>query len=125
MDEIYSDEYKNGGKGEVIEEGLYKGYKFVIKSLGPHPCAYVGSKKPLLSRDELDKIGVHGGVTYNSDEYFSLYGLDPSLNWFGWDYAHAWDYHPRLCPEGTKYTIEEILADIKEAIDQYEELEND
>ena len=56
MDKIYSDEYKNGGKGEVIEEVLYKGYKFVIKSSSTHPRAYVGGKKPPLSRDELGKI---------------------------------------------------------------------
>ena len=119
-------------KAEVLCEGTYEGYDFVIVSYGTHPCAYVeipmNSKYYGLDYDELDFINCHGGLTY-ADRLDHIYG-DDDRRWFiGWDYAHACDYlgFNALFDFDTsrdkKWTTEEIYEEVKSVIKQLKEVD--
>ena len=93
-------EYKDLKMGQRIKdillEGLYKGYHFIIVSYGTHPCAYVEIPQdhPYFEREDVD-LPVHGGVTWA--EPFSPALQDQLIpgeyHWFlGWDYNHLGDY---------------------------------
>lgn len=112
---------------EILHDGLYKNYYFVIVSYGVHPCAYVRVPKnhPFYKRDynELD-ITCHGGLTFG-DDLKHVIPNDESDAWYvGWDYAHVGDYEilsniPNFSfIEGKQWTTEEIYEDVKRVIDQ-------
>lgn len=111
---------------EILYDGYYKDYYFVIVSYGVHPCAYVKVPKNHAFYKkyygELD-ITCHGGLTYSND----LSGIFPNEtdSWFiGWDYAHAGDYLGTDAlfnfdtSKDKKWTTEEIYEEVKEVIDQ-------
>ena len=60
--------YSNRRITEVLLEGEYLGYKWVIISYGTHPCAYVKLPKnsKLIPLDEGIPVACHGGITYTS-----------------------------------------------------------
>lgn len=68
--------YSNKHITEVLLEGEYLGYKWVIISYGTHPCAYVKLPKnsKLISLGGEVPVSCHGGITYTSSK-----GL-PQLN---------------------------------------------
>lgn len=107
MKEIYSEKQKD----EVLLSGNYKGYDFVIRTLGCWPCAYVGVYNPPLF--DVDELEVPICFTYNSWGMGQLKCLREGLNWFGWDYGHVGDYHPLFNKEGRKYTVAEIMDDVR------------
>lgn len=125
-EELYSTTKQN----YLIETGIIDDYQYAIRTTGDHPCAYVG-KKDLFAEydpDELeDNLDVHGGITFKSCSWH-LSDLDSSFDWIGWDYAHCGDYctwmdrEPnnvsKLLEDSHKYTYEEILEDIKSAINE-------
>lgn len=120
--------YNSDPKREWLDHGEYKGYEYVIMSLGTHPTAYVGIPKAeadaFLQEDleETDLIDVHGGITYQRD-----YVLDEDKNeysndkwWIGWDYAHLYDYMTSndYGQNRKQWTTEEILEDVKSVVEQ-------
>lgn len=114
-------------KKEILYEGTYEGYPFLIVSYGVHPCAYVEIHKdhPLYKKDYWDaNINVHGGITYG--DYLPNFNQDKSKWFIGWDYAHLGDYegyyekfdiNPSLLGD-KKWTTEEIFEDVKSVIRQ-------
>lgn len=114
---IYSDKRKD----EILEQGCYKGYKYVILNLGTHPTAYVENKLHVDSYadDKLTDIDVHGGFTYLGQR---LFRCGDATEYIGWDYAH-WDDFCGFAPEvgGKRWTTEEIQKDVFMVIDQLAE----
>lgn len=100
----------------VIIEGEMDGLQYRIYSFGNYPTAYVEATEEQI--DEFYNYGnvVHGGFTFSgtfpNDE-------DQDRKWLGWDYAHAGDYvpfmHNVLAPH--KWTIDEIMEDVKRAVE--------
>ena len=135
--------YKNRMvQAELLSNGEYKGYEYVVLSLGTHPCAYVGVSEDdkLYGLDynsiyEKYDINCHGGLTYSEDslsflEFSQKYNCDVKNaihnKWvIGWDYAHYGDYvvcFDECNVSGKKWTTHEIVEECKEVIDQLIEL---
>lgn len=130
MQMIYKD---YNGNAQILKEGTYEGYHYLILSLGSHPCAYVELPKNHkyygLNYDEIP-IECHGGLTYSDLEGV----IFPKTNenhrdgfWIGWDYAHLGDcYYSMLMPAsssvGKRWTTEEIFKEVKEVIKQLKEV---
>ena len=103
---------------EILDEGFYNGFHYIIKSYGTHPCAYV--QIPEAHRyygmfyDDME-IYCHGGLTYGR------FGLDGTY-WIGWDYARYLDYvghhYTSFESHDKKWTTEEIYEDVKYVINQ-------
>lgn len=119
MKELYSLTEHN----YVVDSGKIDYLHWVIRSTGDHPCAYVGSTGlfGMVSMDELDDIlPTHGGITYSGN--YPIDGLDPNLDWIGWDYGHAGDYqaffekypedYNKNIKNSKKYTYKDIMKDI-------------
>lgn len=111
----------------VVTTGYYCGYAYVVRSTGNHPCAYIGCEHFARPLDELKCIlNVHGGITYNTRQDPILDGLNPELEWIGWDYAHVGDYqmlfekypedYAQERSEAKRYTVPEIMIDIQNVI---------
>ena len=119
--------YEKDRKLEVLQDKKYKGYRYIILSLGTHPTAYIEIPKSHhlcgWDCDDID-INVHGGLTYSDH---NLMGID-SENWYiGWDYAHAGDYYGAygFTRNDKKWTTKEIENEcrraINELIDKYDQ----
>lgn len=121
--------YTNDKKREWLDHDEYKGYEYVIMSLGTHPTAYVGipgaEANAIFQEEDLeesDHINVHGGITYENsfirDENKNEYSNGKW--WIGWDYAHLYDYMPDndYGQYRKKWTTEEILEEVKSVVDQ-------
>lgn len=122
--------YEDVQKDYIIDRGIYRGHEYVIRWNRTHPCAYVRPKHG-LDDEQLDNIPVHGGITFcgNWLAFTNHEIFDGSRIFIGWDYAHAGDYWAsffRDCYNKMglkKYTYEEIMEDVKKAIDYLCELE--
>ena len=129
-------EYKWGGETKVLLDAHYKGYRFIVASIGGHhPCAYIELKEnhPLYRKDyedeAFDNIPVHCGLTY-SEGYLKLANITDS--WIiGWDYAHIGDYVAmpdylsirNPFEDDKKWKVAEIVEqDVIPAIDWLEEV---
>ena len=119
----------------VLSRGIYKGYEYVILSLYSHPTAYIllDENHKWYGKDYFDiPLEVHGGLTYGEKdlggflEYSDKYKCENLTvirnKWvIGWDYAHYGDYYySRFMSETNdkKWTTEEILQEVKKAIDE-------
>ena len=113
MNEIYKEECD-----EVLLQDEYKGHKYVIKTMGYYPTAYVSVDKDI--EDDYALKSVYCGITYHSTESIHLNGLDESLMWIGWDYGHALDYiYPVMRKDYlTQHSLEEIEQCCKKVIDE-------
>lgn len=117
------EEIKYGEKKDIVADGDYRGYRFIVRTTKSHPCAYVilpeGHKFNGVDYDEVP-IYVHGGLTFGS----VIFEIIDSLEGYaiGWDYAHYGDYVEDswgLDEDGKKYTTSEIVfGDIVPAINQ-------
>ena len=118
--------YKPEREAQILAEGEYKGYHFVIVSYGTHPCAYVEIPKdnPLYKKDYEDiDISCHCGLTFSDDLTHVRTDL---TGWFiGWDYAHVGDYigsptsyYEKELFDGKKWTTEEVYEEVKNVIEQ-------
>lgn len=109
-------------KPELLGVGEYKGIRWVITSVGNHPCAYVcisGTKYSCMNNEKLkDAIKCHYGVTY--DGYLDhVKEAKDGRRYAGWDYGHYTDYFPGTHREDAdKWTSEAVLSEIKGVIDE-------
>lgn len=123
-------EYKSEREQEILKQGYENGIKFVIMSLGTHPCCYIGvNKNHELAGFHYDDIPlqVHGGLTY-SDEGAGEY-LPEGYYWYGWDYAHAGDYTGYDTgiidrSDNKRYTLEDLESDIWDATWQFSKIKS-
>lgn len=108
---------------EKLAEGKVGDYKWLVLSLGSHPCGYVAVPKdhPFYGKeycDIEDKIEVHGGLTFSG----KLKDLEDL--WFGWDYAHYGDFTwPFVMTGDKKWTTQEIVDECLRAIEQFRSYE--
>ena len=106
---------------EILLDGECMGYRFLIVSYGTHPCAYVEIKEghPLYGvgyEKASECVSVHGGFTYARS---LAHVIGPNDGYFlGWDYSHCGDCIPPYHMDGHKYTTEEILSDVIDAIEE-------
>lgn len=110
-DEIKPMIYTNKPAIDVLANGTFKGYEFVILSYGTHPCAYIGIPKGhrFYNRMEYEiPIDCHGNLTYAD---FGIHGHMKDKYVIGWDYNH-------VCDQFRRWTTEEILEEVHEVIDQ-------
>lgn len=123
--------YSMDAKKEILDEGIYKDFHYVILNLGWHPTAYVEIPKthPYYGKDydECD-ISCHGGLTYSGNAHWQK--EDDGKFYLGWDYAHCGDYSGiRIKWEGTElqdygrhWTTVEILEEVEDVIEQLKEI---
>ena len=135
IDKEYKEmKYQENRIREVLLDGYFKNYRFIILNLGTHPTAYIeipynsrlfNKEYTEIYRNGLD-LDVHGGLTYSAKSL-----LQNENSWFiGWDYAHCEDYMgyeikmpTNLQTNGKKWTTEEIFNEVCCAIDQIIEFE--
>jgi len=98
--------------------GKYKGYEFVITTLGTNPCAYVKLFKRfrvnlLNNFDAFDWINVHkAGIDWADERKDAKF-------WIGWCYGQQGDYDgTKPDPSHTQYTLADIREDVKSVINQ-------
>ena len=99
----------------IIKSGETDGRKWFIVSYGSHPCAYVESDIP---ERLIDEIRVHGDITF-AGKAFPEFKTDGRF--IGWDYNHCEDYNAEYQHGGKRWTVEEILDDVKSVITQLNE----
>lgn len=128
-------EYKTDLCREILDEDVYKGFKYIIYNLGLHPTAYVeipkehkGYRNPEIYKD----VEVHGGITYDKNTLPMPDGSLREGHFIGWDYAHYNDFSGLylnedlsttklmqvIVEDSKKWTTEEILEDVKSVINQ-------
>lgn len=106
--------YKYKREMTILDSGVYRNRKYSIISLGSHPCAYVEFHNEFERGDDLwYKTPCHGGITFDDYAYWDE---NDETYYIGWDYAHSEDYLPYNV-YGKKWTIQEILENVKEVID--------
>lgn len=117
-------------EAQIKYKGNYKGYRYVVLSLGSHPCAYVkvpnNSRIRTLSCDNIEEsIAVHGGVTFYGD--LTRVGIGSIDDYYiGWDYAHCDDYMliSSYTSNGKKWELDEVVEECISAVKQLIELED-
>ena len=137
---IYKERYEDEFADEILDQGTYDGYDYIICSLGhSFPVAYVRIPEDnvLYKNNDQDSINEYlecfdegelpcnGGITF-ADEYpYCLYNFDGRLKdttdlksgWYiGWDYAHSTDFYPLSGENGKKWTVEEVLEEVYNVI---------
>lgn len=98
-------------------EATYRGFDYTILRVNwsGHLCGYVHAPFH-LTEDQLDRLSVHGGITYNED------------GWLGFDCAHSGDYLPwkrtwsYSVPNETYRNLSYVEAECKRLIDQLSNL---
>lgn len=115
----YAKRYEDccSGKTEVLCDGIYKEYRFIILNIrGNHPCAYVeipqGHPKYGVTDHDYWHVGPNE-VTYGRN-YLTDILKDTWV--IGWDYNHWGDYSA-LDQCGKKWTTCEIIKECFEAIE--------
>lgn len=133
MDEmVYDTKIKNV---VLLDSGSYKDFKYYIaNNCGQYPVAYI--KVPdnikINCKDpySIDLSSPHGGFTFGCENYIPplLKGIATNGNYLGWDYAHYGDYLSYYAIESLcfmkKWTTKEILEQVKNTIDEIDELIN-
>ena len=124
-------------RAELLANDTYKGYEYVVLSLGSHPCGYVvvedNDKLFGLDYDTIHSkfdLDCHCGLTYSEDylsflEFSDKYNCDVKCGihnkWvIGWDYAHYGDYvgYDLFSDDGKKWSTAEIVDECKDVIEQ-------
>lgn len=116
--------YERKVERKVLCSGKYKGIDYYILTLGTHPTAYINLNNSDSAIENILDGLVHGGITYQSD-YLVLDDDKTIYGYFvGWDYSHYGDYSgayidldTKLLNDFKKWTTEEILSQVKSAID--------
>lgn len=110
--------YYASHRGDSINircQGTYKDYDYVIFSCGRNPVAAIALSGKIADLVDPDAFParVHGGATFvgRIDDTDTVY--------VGWDYGHSDDYvFGNEDEDGKKWTTEEILLEVLDAIDQ-------
>ena len=122
-----------GEEPYIAYDDVIGGRQVFIIYMGSHPCAYVESKIDYFWGREDFTGPVHCGWTF----YNTLSGWKDRLPgydeekmkkyYIGWDYGHYEDYgnfgHGEIY-KGKKWTTDEIIEEIKRAIEWLNEKEN-
>ncbi len=115
---------------EVLISGTIKGIDYAIVTYGSHPCCYVRVgkdsklyRKDYRKADDIISYSPNGGFTYAEKDLFA-FDKDKSKWILGWDYAHVWDYHPRINEEGKKQTEKSLMTEVKKVINAIAEIDN-
>ena len=121
----------NGGVFEILAQGIYLGFQFVIVNYGWHPCSYVSVPKghPCyeVDYDEWGKMpDCHGSVTYSEHGYVrnNCSYISEEFWVLGWDYGHVGDFvgyyigNEYFEAHNHKWTTAELLKEVKEVIVQ-------
>ena len=113
---------------EVLDRGTIDGYGYVILSLGTHPTAYINvpAGHPAYKKDyDTIDLDVHGGLTFGEKRLHTSETDFIDGWWLGWDYAHCMDYSGCFPEEWDqkRWTTEEILEDVKNAVSHLKEME--
>ena len=118
--------YKVNWITEILDQGNYRNYDYVIVSHGIHPCAYIRIPQGhrFYDKDMNDvNLSVHGGITFTGP--LAISGINENDFYVGWDYAHCGDYagYNKLydispTEKDKIWTTSELLDDVKNAIDQ-------
>lgn len=113
-------------KDLVLDAGEINGVSYVIKTIGGHyPTAYISAHYTEQFEQEAARRGIQL-ITYSTERYGPLQGLDESKAWVGWDYGHNSDYicalEKALDSEGHHYTYEEVMEDVGQMITLAKEL---
>lgn len=102
----------------VSEDGLvkkfvfnYKNHRCMVVSNGRFPRAYIERRHPT---EPLDAIECHCGVTFDGK-------MGEFQSCIGWDYGHAGDLmnFRDYIDSGHEWTVDEIMTEIKEALDGF------
>ena len=110
----------------VLDSGKIDGVSYVIKTIGGHyPTAYISAHYTERLEEEAAARGIQL-ITYSTEMYGPLCGLDEDKAWVGWDYGHSSDYicalEKTLDSEGHHYTYEEVMEDVRQMIALAKEL---
>ena len=108
---------------EILAEGKYLDYEFLIQNCCSHPTCYVRiPKNHKYYKEHYDFIDIecHGGLTFTGIPRSKRDSSSDDEWWIGWDYAHCGDMywnpkHP-FALDGHKYTTEELFNDVKDVI---------
>lgn len=107
--------YEDIQKTELIEKGVYKGFRYYIMSHGLYPSAYIEIPPVFVGylNNNPQYLKVHGGITYLENK-LDIVSKD---KWFvGWRYNHAGDFHGlSMKPRDKKWTVKEIMKDVRRA----------
>lgn len=118
---------------EIVDEGEYKGVKYICINRGIHPAACVICDERFLKRHTskrgiLECISVHGGMSYCGD-ISKVKQLDGHTgHCFGWEYnryndwAGFWTEEENIKAGNHKWTTKELVYDCHRAIDRYLEI---
>lgn len=124
---IYKGSVENEQKViDMLDEGIYKGFHYVIVSYGTHPCAYIeipeGHKLYNASnQNEFYDIACHGGINFNTYTGLPFVPIkNPNKgHYIGWSFSTVgYDYIFGICYCGKKWTTKEIFEDVKNVIEQ-------
>ena len=131
LDEIYKSERLD--EPLVLVDDVYEGYRYIILTLGTHPCAYIvlpnGHLFYGLDYYEIMDYGVyaHGGLTYSRDYLGRNQGIvskDDGVWVIGWDYNHLDDWSGLFSLSvnmglgNRRYSVGEIRCDVLDVINQ-------
>lgn len=100
--------------------------------MGSHPCAYIESNINYYGKRQDFSEPVHWGFTFYDTLLHwknELPGYDEEKMkkyYIGWDYGHLSDYatYKNQNFEGKKWTTDEIIEEIKRAVEWLNEKEN-
>ena len=108
---------------EILDEGDYRNYHYIIANMGTHPCCYVEDKLFTDDTYAQELTRVHGGVTWEHGELWWKKG--DHREYFGWDYAHCGDFYGAdlllfdgISATAHMYTTQELKDDVLKAIDE-------
>lgn len=115
MDEMV---YLKERRMKILAEGIYKGRKYCILSLGIYPTAYVEYRHEFDEEsEEYFNIPCHCGITFQD---YAHWKKDYSTCYIGWDYGHIGDFVDAGLisqQDGKKWTTEEVYEEVKNVID--------
>ena len=118
---------------EIVDEGEYKGVKYICINRGIHPgacvvCDPLFLKKHTNNQGILECVNVHGGVTYTG-EIKGIHGLEEYPGYcFAWEYnksndwAGFWTEEENIKAGLHKWTTKELVYDCHRVIDRYLEV---
>lgn len=123
---------------EVLAEGKWKEWAFLVLNMGTHPCAYVRIPQGnLIGRKDYEMVNrvfeekqldpPHGwftfGETFEKDDPQCVVFKEGA--WLGWDYGHFQDYIGGLstAENGAKHSTIEMVAECLITIDELRGIE--